>query len=318
MALTVVSTSGVFDPTTRDKTSVDRVLKLAMFGQPRFPKGTALASGAAAAATDFTLKSKQVRTAQTMVARTMGRAAADFTVKATTTDNSAASQVLDLTDQGVTFPTGTVRKLHVRSVAVTDNDRWVQEWEVSVLGGTTPAILGTARLVNSFGDINGTMVQYGVCHAAANYDSSDTAVTTTVGTSDVATSSTAGSSIGNIATNTATLTHPIARAGGKRVLGVNSSADVATATEQLLATVYPVNSTTMSIFTADTATPSADGFDDDGRLEVSFYILPPPSVAVVINTANVEVHCGHDASDVVTHYVEVYVGRAENIATIAD
>lgn len=316
MALTVVATSGLFDPDTRDKSSVDKVLKLALFGEAKFPKGTALAGGTAA--TDLTAKRKRLRTAQTMVARMMGRAAADFTVKATTTDNSAASQVLDLTDQGVTFPAGTRRKITFRSIAVTDNDQWEQEWEQYVLGGTTPALMGSAKLINAIGNINGTQCQYGVCHAAANYDSSDTAVTTTVGSSDVATSSTAGSSIGNISTNTATLTHPIARAGGKRVLGVNSSADVATATEQLLATVYPINSTTMSIFTADTATPSADGFDDDGRLEVSFYILPPPSIALVMNSNNVEVHCGHDASDVVTHYIEVYVGRAENIATIAD
>jgi len=243
----------------------------------------------------------------------------DLIATANTTDNTAASQVLDLTDLGVTFPASKMRKMRVRSKARSDNDVWIQEWEQHIWGndGTTPVLVGTAKLLNAIGIIAGTPVQYGNCHAAANFDSSDTAVTTTVGTSDVATSSTAGSSLGNIATNTATLTHPVARAGGKRVLGVNASSDVATVTEILSATCYPINSTTMSVYTGDTATPSADGFDDDGRLEVDFYILPPPSVAFVMNSNNVEVHAGHDATDVLDHLIEVWVGDAEDVTVSA-
>jgi hypothetical protein len=225
----------------------------------------------------------------------------------TTTTAAETGQAIDLTDEGFSFLADHLYKVTFRSIASTDNDRWIQTWEQYILGGTTPVLLGSAKLLNALGVIAGTTVQYGDCHAACNFDSSDTAITTTVGTSDVATSSTAGSSIGNISTNTATLTHPIARVGGKRVTGINASADVATATEQLYATVFPVNSTTMSIFTADTATPSADGFDDDGRLEVSFYILPPPSIALTMNSNNVEVIIGHDASDEVRHLVQVWI-----------
>ena len=54
-------------------------------------------------------------------------------------------------------------------------------------------------------------------------------------------------------------------------------------------------------------TPSADGFDDDGRLEVSFFILPPPSIALSMNSNNLEVIIGHDASDEVRHLVQVWV-----------
>lgn len=243
-----------------------------------------------------------------------------FTARAKTTDNSAASEVIDLTDRGVTFPAGTFRKIRFQSHAVSDNDSYVQEWEQVVWGndGVTPKLLGSPRLINAYGEINGTAVQWGDCHAAINYDSSDTATSSAVGSSDVATSSTAGSSIGNIATNTATLTHPIARAGGKRVKGVNASADVATASEVLNATVFPINSTTMSIFTADTATPSADGFDDDGRLEVDFYILPPPSIALVMNSNNVEVHCGFDATDDIYHEISIFIDRLERHSRVAD
>jgi hypothetical protein len=241
-----------------------------------------------------------------------------FACTAKTTDATAASSCMDLTVLGLTFPAKSFRTIFFRSTAVNGADTWRQDWEQEVWGndGTTPKLMGSPRLISARGQINGTVVQYGVCHAVANFDSSDTAIVTVVGTSD-ATGSTAGSSIGSISTNTATLTHPIARNNsttntvGRRVLGVNASADVATATEQILATVFPVNATTMSIFTADTATPTADGFDDDGRLEVSFFILPPPSIALVMSSNAVQVHVGYDATDNVYHRVEVWAKRAD-------
>jgi hypothetical protein len=234
----------------------------------------------------------------------------DFRAKAKTTDNTAASQVMDLTDEGVTFPAGTVRKIRFRSFAVSDNDQWVQDWEQYVLGGTTPVLLGTAKLLNAVGKIASTAVQYGECAASATY-AGDTATA-------VAANSTAGSSLGNNSTNTITLTHPIARTSPKIVRGVNASSDVATASEQLYVTAFPATSTTISLYAADTATPSADGFDDVGLLNVSFYILPPPSIALVMNSNNVEIHCGHDATDDVYHNVSVFVGPAEDLAVVAD
>lgn len=249
------------------------------------------------------------------------RGTPQFACTAKTTDNSAASNCMDLTVLGLTFPAKCFRRIYFRSTAVSGADTWTQEWEQLVWGndGTTPKLMGSPKLLNAVGQIAGTVVQYGDCHAAVNFDSSDTSITTAVGTSDVATSSTAGSSIGSISTNTAILTHPIARAGGKRVTGVNASADVATATEQLYATVFPgASSTTMSIFTADTATPTADGFDDDGRLEVDFYILPPPSIALVMSTNAVQVHVGYDATDNIYHRVEVWATRADIHALAID
>lgn len=234
-----------------------------------------------------------------------------------TVDNEStpvATELVDLTDKGLTTASGFMRQIRWRHWVQTDNDRFYVEYERWILGGTTPALLGSRRAVHAHGVVAGTTVAYGVCHAAANYDSSDTAITTAVGTSDVATSSTAGSSIGNVSTNTATLTHPVARDGGKRVLGVNASPDVATATEALHASVFPVNSTSMSIFTTDTATPSADGFDDDGRLEVSFFILPPGDADLVVNSNNLELQITGIASDETRHRVELFIGRAVQVA----
>lgn len=225
-----------------------------------------------------------------------------------------AAEIIDLTDQGVTFPATTMRQVKWRHWIQSDNDRFYVEYEQWLLGGTTPALLGTRRVIQAHGVVAGANVAYGVCHAAANYDSSDTAITTDVGTSSVSASSTAGSSIGDVATNTATLTHPIARDAGKRVLGVNASPDVATATEQLHASAFPATSTTMSIFTADLATPSADGFDDDGRLECSFFILPPGDCNLVINSTHVELQITGIASDETRHRVEVLLGRQVQVA----
>lgn len=223
----------------------------------------------------------------------------------------AALEIIDLADQGVTFPTGTFRQIKWRHFIQSDNDQFYVEYERWVAGAATPVLLGSRRVIHSHGVVATANVAYGVCHAAVNFDSSDTSITTAVGTSDVATSSTAGSSIGNISTNTAVLTHPIARDGNKRVLGINASSDVATASESLYATVFPgASSTTMSIYTADTATPSADGFDDDGRLEVSFFILPPGDCDLVMNSTHVEVQVTGIASDETRHRVEVFVGPA--------
>jgi hypothetical protein len=300
MALSVVNpATGTFDPTTRDSASLFKKLAHAVLGA-----GT---------------------TTQSITAQNELLNRADFKARAKTTDSTAASQVIDLTDEGVTFPAATLRKIKFTSLATTDNDTYFQEWEQMVWGndGTTPKLVGSPRLIQASGIINGTTVHYGLCHAVANFDSSDTAVLTVVGTSDT-TGSTAGSSIGNVSTNTATLTHPIARNNSttntvfRRVLGVNASSDVATNTEGLYAAAYPINATTMSIYTYAIVDGAADGFDDDGRLECSFFILPPPSVALVMSSNNVEIHVGHDTTDDVYHNVEVFIGPAVSNALTAD
>jgi hypothetical protein len=286
MALTLASpVVGRFDPDTRDIASIGRKVALAVFGA-----GSAIQR-------------------QTARAELMQRP--DFVATARTTDNTAASEVIDLTTEGVTFPASTIRKIRFRSVARTGADQFVQEWEQSVLGGTTPVLLGTARLINASASLNGVGKQYGHCRAQATY-AVDTATA-------VAANSTLGSSLGDCSSGTVTLTHPLSRAAPKYVTGINSSPDVVLVTEQRHVGAFVANSTTMSLFFADfEATPAADGFDDVGVLDVSFYILPPPSIALVVTSNNVEVHCGHDATDNVYHYVEVFVGRAEPAAVAVD
>lgn len=282
MALTVTNGPfAQFDPFTRDQASLARKLAMAIMGA-----GTA---------------------AQRETARNELLNRPDIRARATTTDNTAASQVVDLTDEGVTFPAGTMRRIRFRSLALTDNDQWIQEWEQYVLGGTTPALVGTAKLLNAVGVIAGTVVQYGEISAQATY-SGDTATS-------VAANCTAGTSLGNNATNTVTLTHPIARSAPKNFSAQPQRAAAAVAGART-ADVIAATSTTASVFISDVATPTAAA--PSGTLSAFGYILPPPSVALVMNSNNVELHCGHDATDLVFHNVEVYVGRAEYIALVAD
>lgn len=284
MALTIVSGPiGQFDPVTRDQASLGRKLALAVLGAGGF--GTA---GQAAR--------------QTARAELLQRP--DFVVRAKTTDNSAASAVMDLTALGVTFDANKWRKLRFRSTARSDNDIYVQEWERYVLGGTTPKLVGTPRLIKSSGVINGTVVEYGYCHAQATY-SSDTATVVAANTS-------AGSSLGDNSTNTITLTHPIARATPKWIRGINNCPAAATASGARHVAGKDATTTTFSLFVTDLATPSAAS-PAPSALDVDFFIVPPPSVQLVMATNNVTITAGHDATDDLIHDIEVWIGKQEDV-----
>ena len=233
------------------------------------------------------------------------RGTPQFQCTAKTTDNTAASSCMNLTTLGLTFAAKAVRRVFFRSTAVSGADTWVQEWEQAVWGndGTTPKLLGTPRLINSYGQIAGTAVQYGNCRAQATY-AQDTATA-------VAANSTAGSSLGDNSTNTITLTHPAARLTSKWIQSINASSDAATATEGLHVSGYVAGgtATTILLYAMDLAVPGADGFDDVGVLDVEFFILPPPSIALVMATNDVTVHVGFNATDNVYHRVEVWAER---------
>ncbi len=239
------------------------------------------------------------------------RGVPQFKARAKTTDNTAASSAMDLTTLGLTFAAGAFRKIFFRSTAVSDNDSYVQEWEQLVWGndGTTPKLLGAPRLIQAYGEINGTAVQYGNCTARATY-STDTA------TADAANSS-AGSSLGNNATNTITLTHPIARTSPKRIQGVNNSPATATASGARHVVGIGASTTTFSLFVTDLGTPAAAS-PAPTDLTVDFFILPPPSIALVMSTNNVQVHVGHDATDDIYHDIEVWAARQDRHAHVAD
>lgn len=223
-----------------------------------------------------------------------------------TNDTTAvALELVDLTTAGVTFPATTMRKILWRHWIQSDNDRFFVEYERWVLGGTTPVLLGTRKVNSAHGVVAGTTVAYGNGQAQATY-AQDTATA-------VAANSSAGWSLGNNATNTTTLTHPIARATPK-VYSVNVAPDVATNTEQLHASIFAATSTTASIFSVAVTDGAADGFDDVGAVTAYGFILPPGDADLVMNSNNVELQVTGIDADETRHRVEIFVGETVHVA----
>lgn len=233
------------------------------------------------------------------VARTLGQPQVQGYM---TSDAAESGQIIDLTDQGFTFLADHVYQIILRARHSNDASRWRQTWVYTLRGGTTPLILGSGKLLKADGHISTTAVEYGYVQAQATY-AVDTATA-------VAASTSAGCSLGNTSTNTTTFTHPIARAAPKHYW-VSASPDVATNTEQITAAIFGATSTTASIFTAAVTDGAADGFDDVGIITAFAFIVPPPSVFLTMNSNNVEVHVGYDASDLIQHYVDVFIGEPE-------
>lgn len=288
MALTLSSpVVGMFDPTTRDQASMARKLALAVLGA-----GTA---------------------AQRQTARAELLQRPDFVATARTTDNTAASEVIDLDTEGVTWPAATVRKVRFRSRTRNGADTFMQEWEQYVLGGTTPVLLGSPRLINAVASLNGVGKQYGRVRVSASF--STTTATNTARAS-------LGTTVGNTTSGVATITHPIARAGTK-VLSVTAYTDDQTNTTHRQAAIEPgVSSTTALLSLLAEGLTSNTGvvadFAANGFVDAELEILPPPSIALAVTSNHVEVHCGYDATDNVYHDVEVFIGKAEFATLAAD
>ena len=232
-----------------------------------------------------------------------------FTCTAKTTDNTAASSAMDLTTLGLTFAAKGFRRVFFRSTAVNGADSWTQDWEQVVWGndGTTPKLLGSPRLINCVGQIGGTAVQYGNCKAQTSI------VDTALGTLNTL-HTTAGMSFGAFSSGASTITHPIARATtGVRSLGAHFSADVSTIGERRECQVVSQASATTCTLTMATnnGTEAVADASDDGELEVELFILPPPSIALVMSSNNVQVHVGYDATDNVYHRIEVWARRQD-------
>jgi hypothetical protein len=235
------------------------------------------------------------------------RGTPQFIATAKTTDNSAASNALDLTTLGLTFPSKCFRRVFVRSTAVNGADSWTQEIEQIVWGndGTTPVLLGAPRLITAVGEIASTAVKYG----NVEYHGTTSGATVTNG-ADVDT----GLSLGNFSSGVATLTVPLSRntSTAMRVRSAHISEDAGTIGDLRTIQVRAATSTT---FTVNVATSNGTEAltDPNGvnNVDIGLTILPPPSVAVVMSSNNVQIHVGYNATDNVYHRIEVWATRAD-------
>ena len=301
MAVSVISpASGLFDPFTRDKANIGEVLKLALFGKPQFPKGTALATqDGATVATDIALIQKQVRTAKVMCARLMGRQAADFVGTFDTSDNAALASAFSLTTKGVTFPAATLRTITLRMVSTNNADSICQEIEQDVWGsdGVTP-VLGDVRLKKAYIVDAGVFKRMGVVNvdAVVAVESAENSL---------------GTALGAYSSGASALTFPPCRA--VHVIGCGVSQDAyEIATSPALASISAISASAgTAVFNATLSGTGAA--TDPPAADLSFATLelwPQAQIVLALNTAAVEVHIRTTLSDIFRHKIEAYVGPA--------
>lgn len=237
----------------------------------------------------------------------------DVKVRVKTTDNTAASKAVDLTARGITFPAGCFRRMRFRSFATTDNDSWFQEWEQVVWGndGTTPKLLGTARLLHASGEINGTVARYG----HVKYHGTTSGATVTDGTD-----SDSSLSLGNFSSGVATLTVPISRSTATmRVEAAHFSEDAGTIGDTRVAQVRAATTTTFTVnVSTQNGTEALTDPNGTNNIDIALFLPPPPSIALVMNSNSLECHAGYNATDDVYHDIEVDVGPAETHLHVAD
>lgn len=242
------------------------------------------------------------------------RGTPQFVATAKTTDNSAASSALDLTTLGLTFPAKCFRRVFVRSTAVSGTDTWTQEIEQVIWGndGTTPVLIGTPRLISSVGEIAGTAVKYG----NVEYHGTTSGATVTNG-ADVDT----GLSLGNFSSGAATLTVPTSRntTTAMRVRSWHFSEDAGTVGDVRTLQIRAASATTFTVnaFTTN-GTEALSDPNGVNNIDIGLTLLPPPSVAVVMSTNNVQIHVGYNATDNVYHRLEAWATRADIHALAID
>ena len=286
MAATLTWKTGKFDPYTRDSAALFQRLAFAFAGV-----GTAA----------------QRRTAQAEVLRKP-----DFLAEVQATTDTSNLQAVDLTDEGVTFPARTVRKIRLRSWCLTDNDTYFYETEESVLGGTTPLLLGQ-KMLDGWSEQNGVAFELGRVHFAATITALTT-ITTIFASKGLA--------LSDIASGVADLVVP----QNRLILNKGCTLDATVVSVTPAGTQVFISYTNLDGLGAGTGAVQfidlatvTDVVTDDPklatRLDLAFEIWPPHNHRLVMNTNNVEVQVtavnANINDDNLKHYVEVFVGPAE-------
>lgn len=288
MAATLTWSSGAFDPYTRDQASMFKKLAFAFLGV-----GTAA----------------ERATAQAEVLKQP-----DFRAEVQATTDTSNLQAVDLTDEGVTFPSRTVREITLKSWCLTDNDTYYYETVESVLGGTTPVLLGQ-RIRHGWAEEAGTPSEYGNVHLAATI----TALTTITSIKTPL-----GYALGDIATGKAPLNVPPNRLLLVKNATLNATAVSATAQGPLIL----IDHTNLDglgagtdgvvfVSIAATGTVATDDPKVGTRIDLAFEVWPPHNHRLVMNSNNVEVQVtatDNIGDDNLKHVVEVFVGSARAIA----
>ena len=283
MAVAVTSgPRGLFDPYTRDQSGLPGKIAKAVLG-------------AGSAAERNTARAELFKQP-------------DFTVEFTTSDNAALANCMKLSgtsSRGVTFPADTIRTITMIMRSSNDADSFYQVVEQDVYGddGTTP-VLGDARLIKAFMLDAGVFKQMGMINLSAVV-----AVEATDGTNS------AGTALAGFSSGAAAMTFPPGRTG--RIIGAAVSQNAYEASTSpghaSIAAFAPTAGT--ATFTAyltgsgaATDPPAAD------IVYATIEVWPVAQCALVLNSTAVEVHARTTLSDVFTHDLQVFVGKAIGVA----
>lgn len=279
MAFTQLESGGAnFDSTTRDETPLNEKIGLCLGSQNPNKTFTALNE----VFSDF-----------------------DFKASVVSSTNDTGS-VVDLTAKGITFPADTIRTLGVHYFAQTDNDCWEMEFEQDVLGGTTPILLGTARITRCRGRLNTANVDYGNVELHCTLSGGTVTV--------VAASSSSGISLANLTNGAGALTFPTGRLAA--VTGAHFAEDAGTINDVRGVQVRTINAAAgtavLEVFTINGTEAIGAGSQPTGvcNLDVSMKVLPPVNCFFSMSTNNVQLHVLGITDEGVKHTALVKIGKA--------
>lgn len=237
----------------------------------------------------------------------------NFIAEATVTTDTSDGEIVDLTDEGVTFPADTVRTIRCKSYCSSPNDHFMYEWAEDVLGGTTPVLLGQ-RILNGWADQAGTVFEYGQhLHFAATI----TALTT-LATID----GSKGYVLGDIASGRAALLVPRNRlflpkgavlTAPSAISATQGSADTVTWETTNLDGLGA--GTDALAFLDSSATTDSAAADPalGGVISLAFECWPPINHRLVMDSNNVTIKAtatnANVADDTLRHRLEIFVGK---------
>jgi hypothetical protein len=237
----------------------------------------------------------------------------NFIAEATATTDTSDGEIVDLTDEGVTFPADTVRKIRCKSYCSSPNDHFAYEWEEDVLGGTTPVLLGQ-RILNGWADQAGTVFEYG---AHLHFQATITALTTLT-----TVSGSKGYALGDISSGQATFLVPRNRIFVPRAAILTTpSAVSATQGSADSVTWDPTNldglgaGTDAVTFLDSTATTDTAAASPalGGIVSLGFECWPPINHRLVMDSNNVTIKAtatnANVADDSLRHRLEIFVGK---------
>ena len=242
----------------------------------------------------------------------------NFHYEATVTTDTSDGEVIDLTDQGVTFPANSIREIRCKSLVTSADSQYYYEWTEEVLGGTTPKLLGQ-KIVTGWQNQNGTVFETGRVHFAATITALTT-ITTIYASKGLA--------LGDISTGKAALTVP----KNSLILNKGCSMD-ATVISVTAAGILPViDYTNLDGLGAGTdgvqfieEFTSTDVLTDDpkvgARLDLAFEIWPPINHRLVMDSNNVTLKTtatnANIGADTLRHMGDVFVGTLRRFSSPA-